>query len=170
MQSDIFESFEGQNSSVSAPFFKKQRGRWTRKQARIIDIMADPLNSLLTNREIAQEVGIAERYIYKLQKDSYFLAEVEKRRKSDDTIIKLRARVWKALFHQLEKSPAKIRTALEVLGDLKSMAISNVLQVYEKMDSREVDERLMSVLKDRQRANEFSGAENRREAAHTGGV
>lgn len=158
MQEALFENLSGAKSRDE--LYKKQPRKWSRRQGRILDILADPLNSLLTNRDIAAACDIAESYIYKLQKNPLFLAEVEKRRKSDETIIRLRARVWKALFHQIEKSPAKIRTALEALGDLKPVAISNILQVYEKLDDKEVDERLEKVMQDRKRAYEFSQVDN----------
>jgi len=157
MQEVLFEGVESQKKSG---YFQKQRGRWTRNQIRVIEILADPLNALLTNQAIAEAVGLSERHIYRLQSDSNFLAEVEKRRKSDETIIRLRARVWKALFHQIEKSPAKIRTALEALGDLKPIAVQNLLQVYEKLDDKEVDERLEKVMQDRKRVYEFSQVDN----------
>jgi len=82
------------------------------------------------------------------------MQEVDKRRKSDKTIMRLRARVWKALFHNLEKSPSKIRTALEALGDLKPMAVQNVLQVYERLEADEVDNRLEKIYQARQREYE----------------
>lgn len=158
MQSVLFENISGENSRDGV--YKKQFRKWSRRQVRILDILADPLNSLLTNRDIAAACDIAESYIYKLLKNPMFLAEVEKRRKSDETIILLRARVWKALFYQIEKSPAKIRTALEALGDLKPIAVQNLLQIYEKLDDKEVDERLEKVMQDRKRVYEFSQVDN----------
>lgn len=154
MQGEIFDIKEVQESSEDGWVFKKQRGKWTRKQMRVIEILADPLNSIMTNAQIADVCNLSERYIYKLQNDSYFLNEVEKRRKSDKTIIRLRARVWKALLYNIEKSPSKIRTALEALGDLKPMQIQNVLQVYERLEANEVDSRLEKIYQARQREYE----------------
>jgi hypothetical protein len=152
VQGEIFIDFEGDKSLHDSPFFKKQRGRWTKKQARMIEILADPLNSILTDQQVAEACNLTRQYVNKLQRDERFMQEVDRRRKSDRTIMRLRARVWKALFHNLEKSPSKIRTALEALGDLKPMAVQNVLQVYENFSDQEVDRRLEAVLRDRQRA------------------
>lgn len=154
MQGEIFTDFEGYESERRDSFFSKQRGRWTRNQRRVIDILADPLNDIMTNTQIAEACGLAKSYITKLQSDDVFMQEVDKRRKSDKTIMRLRARVWKALFHNLEKSPSKIRTALEALGDLKPMAVQNVLQVYERLEADEVDNRLEKIYQARQREYE----------------
>lgn len=154
MQSEIFTDFESSESERRESFFSKQRGRWTRNQRRVIDILADPLNDIMTNTQIAEACGLAKSYITKLQSDDLFMQEVDKRRKSDRTIMRLRARVWKALFHNMEKSPAKIRTALEALGDLKPMQIQNVLQVYERLEADEVDSRLEKIYQARQREYE----------------
>ena len=160
MQTEIFEEIKNDNS-LQKSFFGKQRGRWTRKQMRVIEIMADPLNSILSDEQIGVATNLTRQYINRLQKDEHFLSEIEKRRKSDETIIRLRARVWKALFHQIEKSPAKIRTALEALGDLKPIiAGQNIFQFYEKMEPEEVDSRLERIWKMRQRENESARDEN----------
>ncbi len=156
MQSEIFTDLESFASERRESFFSKQRGRWTRNQRRVIDILADPLNDIMTNTQIAEACGLAKSYITKLQSDDLFMQEVDKRRKSDITIMRLRARVWKALFHNLEKSPSKIRTALEALGDLKPLQIQNVLQFYENMEAKEVDSRLEQIYQLRQRDYEHA--------------
>jgi len=154
VQSEIFTCFESAKSEKS--YYNKQRGRWTRNQRRVIDILADPLNDIMTNTQIAEACGLANSYITKLQSDDLFMQEVDKRRKSDKTIMRLRARVWKALFHNLERSPSKIRTALEALGDLKPMAVQNILQVYERLEADEVDSRLEKIYQARQRGYEIT--------------
>lgn len=151
MQREIFTDFEGEKSRVS--LFRKQRGRWTRTQKRIIEILADPLCSIMTNRQIAKVCDIAESYIYKLMKDEDFLAEVDRQRKSDVTTIKLKAKLWKALFYQIHLYPEKIRTAAQMLKELNQgpLVQQTYIQKYENMEPQEVDSRLERVLAMRKR-------------------
>ena len=122
---------------------------------RIIEIMADPLSALLTNKQIAEHCNLSERYIYKLLKNKYFVDEIDKRRKSDKSVKKLIARVWKALFYKIEESPAKIRTAMEALGEIKTGPLVSFVNKYENMKPGEVDERLEECLENRKKAKEY---------------
>ena len=160
MQEEIFEDYEGQESSVS--FFQKQRGRWTKTQRRIIDILADPTNNILTNIQIAKICKISERYLYKLMRDEKFMEAVEKKRKSDTVVRKMVNRLWRALFEDIGKYPQKIKLGLEILGEyVPKHAFSNVVNIYEKMAPEEVDERLEKIFEDRRRMVE-SGTGNYR--------
>lgn len=147
-QKEIFQEFEGQDSSHS--FFNKQRNRWSRNQMRVIEIMSDPLSAFLTNRQIAQHCHLSERYIYKLLKDERFIDEVDKRRKEDKTVKLLIAKVWKALFHNIEDSPQKISIAMKALGELREGPLVSINQ-YRDMPPEEVDRRLQLAYNDRKR-------------------
>jgi AcrR family transcriptional regulator len=147
-QEEIFAEFaalEGEKSGES--LFRKQRNRWTRNQMRVARILADPLAAAVTNREIAEEVGLSESYLYKLFNDDDFMTYVEWLRTDDKQAKLMISRVWKELFKEMWRYPAKVKLAMGALGIYEEkQAQQTVFNSYENLTDEEVQERLEKFL------------------------
>ena len=156
MQEKLFDDIETVISSKA--HFRKIRGKWSLNQRLIIEILADPMNNVLTVKEISRKTKLSDSYIYRLKRNEEFMNEVQKRMKSSDILVDMRARAWKQLLRDAAKRPDINLKLLEILGEYIP---KNELEENLKMGSREVVEKLQKLAKYLEKdKNGTSGGEN----------
>ena len=138
-QGEIFEDLKGLVSTKT--IYKKKQGKWSYNQRLILEILADPMNRPLSVTAIAKVTNLTMSYIYRLKRNSDFMKEVYERLKKDDMMNDLRAKAWRQLILDAEKSPGINLKLLEILGEYEPKGSENGAD-YSKLSGEEVAEGL----------------------------
>lgn len=139
VQGEIFDDLKGLVSTKS--LFKKRRGKWSYNQRLILEILADPMNRPISVAQIAKVTKLSMSYIYRLKRNVDFMSAVYERLKSSDIMNDLRAKAWRQLIIDAEKSPGVNLKLLEILGEYEPKGIDNSGD-YSKLSGEEVAEGL----------------------------